>query len=581
MSDKQTTGWSGLAAVKTYLEANPSSNVILLEAASSIGGVWAKHRLYKGLKSNNMLGTYEFSDFSMDETSFGVKPGEHIPGHVIQSYLEKYAEHFQFTHRIRLGTRVRCAERRPDGSWLLTVSRSGDDSEEGTLETKKLIIATGITSEPFLPTFNGQEVFTAPLFHSGDLRQHEEEILQPENRVTVFGATKSAWDAVYTCATSGLQVDWVIRESGHGPCWMAPPYVTPLKKWLEKLVTTRLLTWFSPCIWGDADGFGFVRRLLHGTWLGRKIVDGFWGVLANDVVQRNAFDQHPETKKLKPWVSPFWIASSLSILNYPTNIFDLVRNGSVKVHVADIDHLSENTVHLSTGAAIPTSALICATGWKGTPNIEFLPNGIDKSLGFPWAKDSVDGALVKGATQEIFHRFPRLVDQPHPNPKFHPLSESSEAATPHPFRLYRFMVPTAFMEDRSIAFLGVTMTINTALLAQTQALWVSAYFSGRLTPAPSSPPPPSVRSLDVKIPEQSSLELEWETALHTEFGKYRYPAGFGRRNPDFVFDAIPYVDMLLRDLGLDCTRKRGLLQRCFDPYGVEDYKGLVTEWLNK
>lgn len=25
-------------------------------------------------------------------------------------------------------------------------------------------------------------------------------------------------------------------ESGHGPAWTAPPYVTPLKKWLEKLV---------------------------------------------------------------------------------------------------------------------------------------------------------------------------------------------------------------------------------------------------------------------------------------------------------------------------------------------------------
>ena len=157
--------------------------------------------------------------------------------------------------------------------------------ETATVETKKLIVATGITSQAYLPTFDGQDAFGAPIFHCRDMQQHEPEVLKAGERVTVFGGTKSAWDAAYACATSGMQVDWIIRESGHGPCWMAPPYVTPLKKWLEKLVTTRFLTWFSPCIWGEADGYTRVRSFLHGTWLGRKIVDAFWAVLADDVVQ--------------------------------------------------------------------------------------------------------------------------------------------------------------------------------------------------------------------------------------------------------------------------------------------------------
>ncbi|RJE21560.1 Flavin-binding monooxygenase-like protein [Aspergillus sclerotialis] len=577
-------GWNGLAAIKTYLEVNPSSNVLLLEAASSVGGVWGKHRLYKGLKSNNMLGTYEFSDFPMDEATFGVKPGEHIPGHVIQLYLESYAVHFGFIDRICLETRVRTAEHKPDGSWLLTAS--GADGKESTIATKKLIMATGITSEPYLPTFKGQDTFSAPLFHCFDLPKYERQILKSEKRVAVFGGTKSAWDAVYACATSNMQVDWIIRESGHGPVWMAPAYVTPLKKWLEKLVTTRFLTWFSPCIWGEADGFGVVRRFLHGTWLGRKIVDSFWSVLANDVIQLNGFEKHPETKKLKPWVSPFWIASGLSILNYPTNIFDLVKSGAVNVHIADISHLSPNTVHLSNGETIPTTALICSTGWNATPNIKFLPEGIDKTLGFPWCEDPIDNPILKAADEEILHRFPRLVNQPNPNPKFTPLAASAAACTPHPFRLYRFIVPTGLIKERSIVFLGVTMTINTSLLAQTQALWATAYLCDRLTLSPSSslslPVPSTLKDTEsqLNIPSQSSLDLEWDTALHTEFGKYRYPAGFGKRNPDFVFDAIPYIDLLLRDLGLPIERGRGILSRCFSPYGVEDYRGLVREWLS-
>lgn len=572
-------GWSGLAAVKTYKELNPESNVLLLEAASSVGGVWATHRLYKGLKSNNMLGTYEYSDFPMDEETFGVKPGQHIPGDIVQKYLVAYAEHFKFLDRIRLNHQVESAERKLDGSWLLNVSHYDFAL---VIESKKLIVATGITSQAYLPTFKGQESFGAPLFHCRDMLQHESEVFKPGERVTVFGGTKSAWDAAYACATAGMKVDLVIRESGHGPCWMAPPYVTPLKKWLEKLVTTRLLTWFSPCIWGAADGYTGVRSFLHGTWLGRKIVDAFWAVLADDVIQLNAYDKHPETKKLKPWISPFWIASSLSILNYPTNFFDLVKDGTIKVHVAELEHLSDRTVHLSTGDDLPTTALICSTGWRCTPNLKFLPEGIDRELGFPWSTDPLDAKMVKAADEEILRRFPRLKDQPNPNPKYHPLNEESEAAAPHPFRLARFMIPLSTTKQRSLAFMGIPMTINTTLIAQAQALWISAYFGGQLTPTSTERCPPAIRAAsDSKSEDDADLDLAWETTLHSEFGKYRYPGGFGKRNPDFVFDAIPYVDLMLRDLGLSTERKSGFLARTFQPYGAEDYKGLVDEWKAK
>ncbi|KAF7712412.1 Uncharacterized protein PECH_004339 [Penicillium ucsense] len=572
-------GWSGLAAIKTYREVNPDSKVLLLEAAGSVGGVWATHRQYKGLKSNNMLGTYEYSDFPMDEATFGVKPGEHIPGHTIQRYLEAYAQHFGFMDRIRLNHRVESAHHNLDGTWEVKVQQDGDAT---TIHTQKLIVATGITSQAYLPTFEGQGDFAAPVFHCADLRHYEPQVFKAEERVTVFGGTKSAWDAAYACATSGMKIDWVIRESGHGPIWMAPPYVTPLKKWLEKLVTTRVLTWFSPCIWGDADGYTGVRRFLHGTWLGRKIVDAFWAVLADDVVQLNGYQKHPEMKKLQPWISPFWIASSLSILNYPTNFFDFIKDGTIKVHIADIDHLSDHAVHLSTGEVLNTTALICSTGWRATPNLKFLPEGIDRELGFPWSADPLDAAMVKAADEEILRRFPRLRDQPPPNPKYKPLNKTAEAAVPHPFRLARFMVPLSQVKDRSLAFMGITMTINTTMIAQTQALWIAAYFGGQLTPTSREQCPRAVRAAsDLKVDDDAELNLAWETALHSEFGKYRYPGGFGRRNPDFVFDALPYIDLMLRDLGLSTERKQGMLARCFSPYGQEDYVGLVKEWQTK
>jgi len=43
--------------------------------------------------------------------------------------------------------------------------------------------------------------------------------------------------------------------------------------------------------------------------------------------------------------------------------------------------------------------------------------------------------------------------------------------------------------------------------------------------------------------------------------------------------ALPYLDMLLSDLGLDRHRKRTAIAEVFSPYGPADYTGIVNEWL--
>lgn len=138
------------------------------------------------------------------------------------------------------------------------------------------------------------------------------------------------------CATSQLQMDWIILGPGHGPVWMAPAYVTPLRKWLENVVTTRAQTRFSRCVWGDADGFGVVRRFLHSTWLRHKLADEFWAARGSDMLALKAYNAQTDAKKLKAWTSPFWVTSSLSILNYPTSVFEVVSWRVVRVYIADM-----------------------------------------------------------------------------------------------------------------------------------------------------------------------------------------------------------------------------------------------------
>jgi cation diffusion facilitator CzcD-associated flavoprotein CzcO len=552
---------------KTYLDVYPDSQIVILDSADSMGGTWSSDRLYPGLHSNNLVGSYEYSDFPLDRAGLDVKTGEHIPGPKLHQYLEAFATKFDLTRRAKLGVTVTSVERTPLNEWDVTFKPRAGLTD--TVRARKLVIATGLTNNPFVPTFPGQETFQAPVFHVRYLKDQAEQLMASAKNVVILGGSKSAYDAAYAFASQGISVDWIIRESGHGTNWMAPPYVTPLKKRLEGLVGVRFLTWFSPCIWGDQDGYAWVRRLLHGTRIGRFFVDTFWNILTSDVTEATGYDKHKETAKLKPKLPAFWHASSLSILNYPSDFYEYVRNGTIKVHTADIDHLSPRTVHLADGSTVSGDALICSTGWQHRPAIDFLPSGIDAELGMPHNSTEPESEMVAHADQEILTRFPRLANQPEVNKKYKPLPSANggEPATDdgRPFRLYRFMVPPASINEPSIAFLGILLTIHTLPVAQAQALWVTAYLNHRL---------PAQQQAQTFDPDG----VAYETILQTEFGKWRYPAAFGKKFPDFVFDAVPYMDMLLRDLDLKHRRKNGWWAEIFHPYGPEDYRGLVDEW---
>ncbi|KAF2457755.1 hypothetical protein BDY21DRAFT_371326 [Lineolata rhizophorae] len=621
-------GWSGLAAAKTYMEFHGSAKVVVLDNASSIGGVWAKERLFPCLWSNNLFGTYCYSDYPMDGAKYGVSPGQHIPGTVVHAYLNDYAAHFGVDRVTRLCSSVVAVEEAAEkNSWDLTVRRDDDDIEKGEykLRSKKLIIATGLTSEPFLPALPGADSFGKPMLHSRDFGSHSSELTSSKAKsVAVFGGGKSAWDHAYGCATAPNgpeEVHMIIRSSGHGPCFMSYPFVTPLRKQLEKLVFTRCISWMSPCAWGEQTGYaGLIRRALHGTFMGRWVVDAFWKILEADVLHANGYDKHPEMAKLRPKAKPFWCGTFVSMLNYPTDFFELVRNGKIKVHVADITRISPGTLHLSDGTTVPVDALVCATGWKHKPPINFVPASLGPELGMPHRTDqyaslasspiSPGSAAAASPTSPsspssarldpladaaVLRRFPRLAQPPSSQTSVPHLKDADRAdqaeRLDRGFALYRFMAPPARLRSRNIGFAGMLKSFGTPIVAQTQALWLTLLFDGRLEiPGEQSRsaagPPSGGEELDKaegglgegrQIASEKSA-AEWEAALNSRFMKWRAPAGFGAYFPDMVFEILPYIDRLMEDLGLEKRRKKGVLKEVFEPYSVNDYVGLNEEW---
>ncbi|KAI4181150.1 MAG: hypothetical protein L6R41_006791 [Letrouitia leprolyta] len=634
-------GPHGLVAAKTFLQLSPAVNLLILDANRSVGGVWAKENIYPDLKANNQLGTFEFTDFNFLDVCPGrMREGEHIPGDAAHDYFSKYAQHFDLLRRVRFGHKVVTAEHLPgDGGWKLTVVRATGDAghhnvgssektqQEATMSisTSKLIVATGLTSTPMPISISGAASFSPPLMAFGDFRGDASRLLEDPNikHVAVYGSAKSAYDAVYAFATRSIQVTWIIRESGHGPVWMTKShiYLGPVRAWIESLVAIRPFSWLSPCIWGDSDGFGSIRRFLHQTTVGQWIVGAFWKKLGGDIIAQTGLrDKGPEVEQLVPKEGAMWYGTSFSILNYDTDIHKFVQDGTVKIVKRDIDRLDGTSIMFKTQAGVEkehldVDALICSKGWRWDSGIDFLPTSEHADLGVPSAdytpaQEARWNNLEAQADEEILERFPMLANGPGihdderviPKPKnpiianvsddqlkSEPEKQRKEELTP--WRLFRGIAPPA-NPRRDLVFLGMMSSLQTIVRSELSALWAYAYLNDSLSslvplsyrsPSPQQqrvPDEKDTKDLSGDAPNNTNNPWLYDSALLSRFGRWRFPMGYGARFPDYVFDGVPYWDLLMRDLGLRRWRKGwGWVGEVFGgAYMRAEYADVVDEW---
>lgn len=233
---------------------------------------------------------------------YGITENGHIPGHVLHRYLNDFAGHFDIRRRIHFEIQVLEVEKLDQGWRLFTTTK--DPAQSVIYSCQKLIMSTGLSSTANPINIRGVGDFQRPVINHVQLREEGARIAQDPNikSVTVVGASKTGYDVVHLMASNGKKVDWVIRESGGGAVWMASPWAkfAGAKTKLEFLVTMRFFTWFSPCIFGDFDGFSWIRRALHQTRLGRYIVHKFWEGIRTDIIDLNGYRKEECLEHLEP-----------------------------------------------------------------------------------------------------------------------------------------------------------------------------------------------------------------------------------------------------------------------------------------
>lgn len=159
-----------------------------------------------------MLGTFEYPDFPLDPKVAKLEHGkDHVPGETASAYFKAYARHFGIDKLIQFNTKVAIAEHQEteDGGWSLTLE-TGTEGKTSNVFARRVIVATGLSTEPILPTFDGQETYGGRIYHARDFPDNYDTVHTAQN-ATVYGTGKFAWDVAYAYAVAGVPVNWVIR----------------------------------------------------------------------------------------------------------------------------------------------------------------------------------------------------------------------------------------------------------------------------------------------------------------------------------------------------------------------------------
>ncbi|KAE9368355.1 FAD/NAD(P)-binding domain-containing protein [Stipitochalara longipes BDJ] len=581
-------GWYGLAAAKTYLELFPNIALKIVDQDSTVGGVWSASRSYPGLLADSPPANFDFSDLPMDE-ELGIEKWADLPAEKVHEYLERYVDRFALRPCLRLRTRVLGVEKDDEGvGWKVDLEEISEGAvKRESMMCDKLIIAAGVNSIPRLPDDVDWSGFAGPVMHSKDVgERHALLTAERVKRVTVVGGNKSAVDVVYLCAKAGKEVDWIISPDGYGPGILFEARTKSGTSYASiKLARMSLIT--GPSVlnlkrwwyWFLHSGKSWV-----GSWLLRMVMK----VLTKEMMEM--YRRNEKTMKIAPDLPDmFWSPAAPSVI-HDSEFFDLVAEGKqIHVHRATITSLSSHSALLSNSEALPSDALVFATGWMTSHSSIFHPNLL-LDLGFPTPLSDQDpgiekhwNALDTSSMQNLKSLFPMLANPPKKVVEYDALHAKKAATTP--FRLFRGMVPPtlAARGDRSLVVLGLTLNISIPIMAEVSSLWGIAYLE-------NLPLIPQTKGM-----LESKEEMEREVSVMNNMGWLRF-RDRGMPYVDGGEVTQSFIDQLVRDLGLRSDRKvlagekeggRGLFgwrawwSEWTDAYVGADYRGLVDEYRRK
>ena len=285
-------------------------------------------------------------------------------------------------------------------TWTVHVTREGKEVE---LKPTHLVLATGMSGIPSVPTLPGQEVFRGDQNHSS---QHPGGAKYAGKRVVVIGSNNSAHDICADLWQNGAEPIMLQRSSTHivrsdslmktvlGPLYSEEAIAAGVDHDLADLIFASIPYKVLPDV--QRVAFDAIREEDKEFYAALERV-GFDVDFGDD-------DSGLFLKYLRRG-SGYYIDIGAS---------ELVANGSIRLVRGQVDHLSEHAVVLTDGTEIEADAVVYATGY-GSMNgwaAKLISQEVADRVGKCWGLGS-DTAKDPGPWEGELRNMWKPTQQPH------------------------------------------------------------------------------------------------------------------------------------------------------------------------
>ncbi|KAK2364608.1 putative indole-3-pyruvate monooxygenase YUCCA10 [Trifolium repens] len=239
-------GPSGLSVAATL--TNQSIPYIILERENCFASLWKKYsydRLHLHLKK-------QFCE--LPHKPFPPSFPSYISKEKFLQYLEDYVSHFKINplyHRT-----VESAEYDEGSEKWKVKAMNKDSGEVEEYDGKFLVVASGETSDPFVPEIEGLKSFPGKVIHSTGFKNGKEF---KDEHVLVVGSGNSGMEIALDLINNGAKTSIVVRSPVHFLSRGILNLGLFLMKYLSMEMVDSVMVMLSKMVYGDVTNYGVSR----------------------------------------------------------------------------------------------------------------------------------------------------------------------------------------------------------------------------------------------------------------------------------------------------------------------------------
>ncbi|KAK1412532.1 hypothetical protein QVD17_33868 [Tagetes erecta] len=197
------------------------------------------------------------------------------------TYLNTYATHFNinpvFNNAVKLARYDEGAKK-----WKVESEVVGDIGCKRLYEGMFLVVASGETSEAFVPEIGGLSEFKGDVIHSTEYKSGE---AFANKKVLVVGSGNSGMEIAYDLCSFGAQTSIVIRSPMHIVSRWSTNLGLTLLKYISLDLVDSLLVLVNSIAYGDLTKYGIQRPKELGPFTG-KVRDGKYPIIDMGTCQK-------------------------------------------------------------------------------------------------------------------------------------------------------------------------------------------------------------------------------------------------------------------------------------------------------